>query len=884
MKNRLQIRYHIPESLPTRAQAMSYLKETFAIGRTNSTNASLPAEPLVILYNDTMPDIANGITEAKRLETANVLLAIGRGGDGVNIFNNQDYFVIDFAKHEEEILGLTSAIDGVIDVIDEVKATIAQMQTDIAKNANDIANIVKVIGEKGDQCEKETVYGYIQCTREAIEDETNRAVLAEQELQHAIKDEETRAIAKENDLQTQIENETNRAQQAESDLQEHIDTEENARIEGDEINRDAIDAEVLRATTVENEIREKLNAETKRAQDEEGRIETRLNDEIARATAQEGELNAKIDNTDTRLSNEIDRANAAEKDLSGKISEEENARRVNDEALQGQITEVSHNLEVEASTRQSEDAKLEVKINDNSRRIQENQVYSAGKTIVVTGPTVNGTNLEVNVDNKTIVTNEAGTLSVSSDALVQYDGANAIKISDVYGGTKTVSLAINPNDNILTNDEQGLLATLSLKWSHADATGLKDEIQLIGKEGVVLSRIDVSDFIKDGILDSVTLDTTDKLNPTLVFTFNSASGKETIKLPVKDLVDIYNAGNGLQLNEKTFSIKIDSNSEAFLSVTVDGLKLSGVQTKINEVKQEVEKLLDTKTNELTGSIDKLTNDLTTERNERLADIQQVRTEYQNKVNETYNTVTNEYKAADVLLSSEITQKYKDADNVLNEKIVKLTTDVENNANSLNILAGDTSVDGSFKDVLFDSSLGSIVNTISIDDASEQSLIKKFTISGVPYFYASNKTSDMKHGDKTLNSVIDTLNENISDLNDEKQKIDEQLFELDKKLDKNASTLEIINNTLTVQEKLISDLQTDNANNKTFIAELQKLLFGIQETLSNITNDMAELKANAITTINGTDNEIKVEIRNNEDKIGHKAIIGFADDAYFVAGD
>ena len=77
MKNRLQIRYHIPESLPTRAQAMAYLKETFAIGRTNSVNASLPAEPLVLLYNDTPLDIANGITEAKRLETANVLLAIG---------------------------------------------------------------------------------------------------------------------------------------------------------------------------------------------------------------------------------------------------------------------------------------------------------------------------------------------------------------------------------------------------------------------------------------------------------------------------------------------------------------------------------------------------------------------------------------------------------------------------------------------------------------------------------------------------------------------------------------------------------------------------------------------------------------------------------------
>ena len=31
-----------------------------------------------------------------------------------------------------------------------------------------------------------------------------------------------------------------------------------------------------------------------------------------------------------------------------------------------------------------------------------------------------------------------------------------------------------------------------IKWNHADATGQKDEIQLIGKNGIVLiSRIDV---------------------------------------------------------------------------------------------------------------------------------------------------------------------------------------------------------------------------------------------------------------------------------------------------------------------------------------------------------------------------------------------------------
>ena len=134
MKNRLQIRYHIPESLPTRAQAMAYLKETFAIGRTNTKNASLPAEPLVILYNDTLLDIANGITEAKGLETSNVLLAIGRGGDGIDVFNNQDYFVIDFAKHEEDIVLLNEKVDNIFDIIAEVQKTIELMKADIKKN------------------------------------------------------------------------------------------------------------------------------------------------------------------------------------------------------------------------------------------------------------------------------------------------------------------------------------------------------------------------------------------------------------------------------------------------------------------------------------------------------------------------------------------------------------------------------------------------------------------------------------------------------------------------------------------------------------------------------------------------------------------------------
>lgn len=953
MKNRLQIRYHIPESLPTRAQAMAYLKETFAIGRTNSTNTSLPAEPLVLLYNDTPLDIANGITEAKRLETANVLLAIGRGGDGVNIFNNQDYFVIDFAKHEENIAELTSNIENILDIIKEVNATIAEMQDAIAKNANDIAEIIKKIGEKGDNSLKDTVYGFIQGAYDAIDAEVNRASAAEKDLQHNI-DMVNAAVATEKE----------RALQAESDLQTHINTEEAARIDGDNDNRNAIEAETLRATNAETELRTNLQAEVGRAEGEEARIESLLTDEIARATAKEGELNAKIDGTNAHLLEEINRASLAEQALEDAIKLEEKTRRDNDDALQGQITTLNQALQAESTERATQDLLLNQRIDENAKQIKENKVSSSRKTITITGPTENGTNIDVNVDNKTIVVNESGTLSVSSDALVQYVGENAINVSDVTGGTKTISLVVNPNDKILTNDVQGLLATLSLKWNHADATGEKDEIQLIGKDGIVISRIDVADFIKDGILDNVVLNSADANNPYLSFTFNSASGKETINVPVKDLVEIYFAGNGLELNENTFSIKIDNSSEVFLTVSNDGLKLSGVQTAIDNAKLEVQSVITNEVEVLTTAISNLTNDLNDEVNNRLTADNKIESDYKtadNTVRSEFKTaddaVRSEFVLADTQLRSEligvtttletaykasdkaIEEAYKEADNAIglqittingnievlstkadgilplaqqytNEKVFELVaanalveqelrTNIENSTKEISKLTGDVSVDGSIKDIVFDSALGAIVNTITVDDATEQSLVKKFTLDGTPYVYVSNNTSDMKHNGNALNTVIDELRVDINETIDVTEEIKNNINVLTLRVDGHDDAITNINAEVANNKTEISVLNNEVANIKTdiaairdniadlensinttitgLLAPMQETITALQTELANTKAELETLKANAITSMTGVANEISVTVTDNT------AVVGFAEDAYFVAG-
>ena len=928
MKNRLQIRYHIPESLPTRVQAMAYLKETFAIGRTNSDNASLPAEPLVLLYNDTPLDIANGITEAKRLETSNVLLAIGRGGDGVNVFNNQDYFVIDFAKHEEDIVELTSNIENILDIIKEVNDTIAEMKDAIAKNANDIAEIIKKIGEKGDNSLKDTVYGFIQGAYDAIDAEVNRASDAERELQHNI-DMANAAVATEKE----------RALQAESDLQTHINTEEAARIDGDNDNRSAIEAETLRATGAETELRGNLQAEVDRAEGEEARIEGLLTDEIARATAKEGELNAKIDDTNAHLLEEINRASLAEQALEDAIKLEEKTRRDNDDALQGQITALNQALQAESTERTTQDLLLSQRIDENAKQIKENKVSSSRKTITITGPTENGTNIDVNVDNKTIVVNESGTLSVSSDALVQYVGENAINVSDVTGGTKIISLVVNPNDKILTNDVQGLLATLSLKWNHADATGEKDEIQLIGKDGIVISRIDVADFIKDGILDNVVLNSADANNPYLSFTFNSASGKETINVPVKDLVEIYFAGNGLELNENTFSIKIDNSSEVFLTVSTDGLKLSGIQTAIDNAKLEVQSTITNEVEVLTTAISNLTNDLNDEINNRLTADNKIESDYKtadNAVRSEFKTaddaVRSEFALADAQLRTEllgVTTNLETAingnidalstkvDGILpsaqqytNEKVSELVasnalveqelrTNIENNTKEISKLTSDVSVDGSIKDIVFDSALGAIVNTITVDDATEQSLVKKFTLDGTPYVYVSNNTSDMKHNGNALNTVIDELRSDIDETINVTEEIKDNINVLTSRIDGHDDAIANINAEVANNKTEISVLNNEVANIKTdiaairdniadlensinttitgLLAPMQEAITALQTELANTKAELDTLKANAITSMTGVANEISVTVTDNT------AVVGFAEDAYFVAG-
>ena len=135
------------------------------------------------------------------------------------------------------------------------------------------------------------------------------------------------------------------------------------------------------------------------------------------------------------------------------------------------------------------------------------------------------------------------------------------------------SVQIKDGDNVLAySAADGLSASVSLSY---DAEGKK--IKLVGKEGANLGEIDATAFLKDGMLESASFE-----NNKLIFVFNTDAGKTQIEVPVSDLVDEYTAGNGLALSGKEFSVKV--TGESFLSVDGEGVKLSGVQSAINDAK------------------------------------------------------------------------------------------------------------------------------------------------------------------------------------------------------------------------------------------------------------------------------------------------------------
>lgn len=167
--------------------------------------------------------------------------------------------------------------------------------------------------------------------------------------------------------------------------------------------------------------------------------------------------------------------------------------------------------------------------------------------------------------------------------------------------TKTITLTtpldvvrgLADGEKFLSLDtESGKLgATVGLTY-YTDTTGEKPvyEIRLTGKNNEVISTIDAKSFVKDGMLDSVEL----VANPAnqaagtyLVFTWNTEAGlSEPMYVPVTDLIDVYTAGDGIDITGKVVRAVVKSN-DPYIEVTTEGIASKGIDNAITIAKNAV---------------------------------------------------------------------------------------------------------------------------------------------------------------------------------------------------------------------------------------------------------------------------------------------------------
>lgn len=229
-----------------------------------------------------------------------------------------------------------------------------------------------------------------------------------------------------------------------------------------------------------------------------------------------------------------------------------------------------------------------------------------GNDVTVTIPeaTTSSSGL-MSADDKAAVDNISDTIAAAiEEALSSISGENAISVSD-----NTISLTISDSDLLLINDSTGLSATIGLvKVTDGLDENVKEAYELQDKNGDPIGvRIPV---YKDSSLESVSYS-----DQTLTFVYTLADGTEkTVDIDMSEMITETEFENGLEVNDHKLSVKIDSASEEFLTVSTGGVKLSGVQDAIDTAKTEAvttsEAYTDSALEDVNSSISELQTALT----------------------------------------------------------------------------------------------------------------------------------------------------------------------------------------------------------------------------------------------------------------------------------
>lgn len=287
----------------------------------------------------------------------------------------------------------------------------------------------------------------------------------------------------------------------------------------------SVDTDGIKLTGVKADI----EAEKARAISEEQRIEGRLDDEIARATAEEDRIDAKLDQeiTDRKADVDAEEARATAEETTIKNTIGGGFSTASTETVTAKFNDLATALDTEIGNRTTQDNQLQNNINTE-----------------LTARQAADTRLE------NLLTDERNR-AIGEEVALKSD--LEVEIARAEGEEAILNQKINAETSRATNAETQLQAAIESEGQRAqDAeealdTAKADKVDAVASaeydssavtinfkniNGYVISSIDVSDFIKDGMIDNVKIE-----GGNLVIIFNTDSGKEEIDIPLTEIFD-----------------------------------------------------------------------------------------------------------------------------------------------------------------------------------------------------------------------------------------------------------------------------------------------------------------------------------------------------------
>lgn len=207
------------------------------------------------------------------------------------------------------------------------------------------------------------------------------------------------------------------------------------------------------------------------------------------------------------------------------------------------------------------------------------QTTADSKIASVTGDTTVKAETVDHAVTLSLATSDKGNVKFTKDA----DGLSA----NVTIPAATVT-GVAADDKVLSLTDKLVSATIGLDYGDATTEALanKKTIKLVGKEGVVISEIDASAFIKDGMIQSVAFDTKTKH---VTITFNTDAGREAIDVDLSTLVDTYKAGTGLSLaQDGTFSVNTATIATVEKATDLANAAEQAAKTHANGLKETID--------------------------------------------------------------------------------------------------------------------------------------------------------------------------------------------------------------------------------------------------------------------------------------------------------